>query len=483
MPSVVRIPLVSAVIGLGFPLAAWYIEILYHHLPLTLESLGFLHRNMASLWLMDTAPLILGGYGFFLGTSQKNLRMRLRDLAESENTILAVLNNLGEGVVLIDTHGIIQRCNPTLCNMFGYSEPELLGKNVSMLMPKEIGDQHDRYLANYMRTGTTRIIGKRRELDALRNGGERFPIELKVSEFFRNNKLYFIGALGDVSERKTLESQLYQAQKLESIGQLAAGIAHEINTPIQYVGDNLHALLENFEDLFALLEEYRECLSGAPPEFVGRIRTAEQRYDMDYIVTDTPKAIRQSIEGIDRVNHIVRAMKDFSHIDRAKLSQADINAALNNTLTIACNEYKYVADVATEFAELPTVECYASDLNQVFLNLIVNAAHAIAEKGKERGTITLATRLLDDEVEIRIGDTGTGIPNAIRERVFDPFFTTKEVGKGTGQGLHIAHQVISKHGGRLWFESEKGRGTTFFIRVPLHLKQAETTREAPGHDH
>jgi len=164
-------------------------------------------------------------------------------------------------------------------------------------------------------------------------------------------------------------------------------------------------------------------------------------------------------------------MKDFSHIDRSQISRININEAIKNTLTIAHNEYKYLADIVTDFSELPSVECYASDLNGVFLNLIVNAAHAIEAKGAGRGRISISTKVDGYEVEIAIADTGAGIDKKISQRIYDPFFTTKEVGKGTGQGLHIAHQVISKHNGKIWFSSEANQGTTFFIRLPLRLAQ------------
>jgi len=271
------------------------------------------------------------------------------------------------------------------------------------------------------------------------------------------------------------ERQLFQQEKLASVGQLAAGIAHEINTPIQYIGDNLQALSTSFDDLIAVEREYRELVqtikAGAvTPDAVQAVEEAERAHDVDYIIEDTPKAIAQSLDGVRRVSHIVRAMKDFSHIGRGEVSAVDINHALESTLTIARNEYKYVADVETDFGELPTVECYASELNQVFLNILVNAAHAIANTGK-RGKITVRTRQLDESAVISIADTGTGIPEEIRNKVYDPFFTTKEVGKGTGQGLSIAHQiVVQKHGGSLSFESQVGVGTTFMIRIPIRTK-------------
>ncbi|HOW71374.1 MAG TPA: CHASE4 domain-containing protein [Phycisphaerae bacterium] len=273
------------------------------------------------------------------------------------------------------------------------------------------------------------------------------------------------------------ERQLLQQEKLASVGQLAAGIAHEINTPIQYIGDNLQALSSAFQDLLVVESRYRELVQmvkagTVTPEAVQGVEDAEREHDVDYIIEDTPKAISQSLDGVRRVSHIVRAMKDFSHIDRGEVSAVDINHALESTLTIARNEYKYVADVETDFGELPPVDCYAGELNQVFLNILVNAAHAIGDTG-QRGKITVRTRPLDESVEVSIADTGTGIPEEIRHKVYEPFFTTKEVGKGTGQGLSIAHQiVVQKHGGSLAFESQVGVGTTFIIRVPTRMTAA-----------
>jgi len=207
------------------------------------------------------------------------------------------------------------------------------------------------------------------------------------------------------------------------------------------------------------------------------VSQTEDKADLTYLADEIPKAIVQTLDGVGRVAKIVRAMKDFSHPDQGVRAPADLNRALDDTLIVARNELKYVADVVTDFdPQLPAVSCYLSDLNQVFLNLLVNAAHAIADvvgDGKSRqvtgkGTITVTTRREGDEVIVKIADSGTGIPPEIRDRVFDQFFTTKAVGKGTGQGLSIAHSVVvEKHGGSLTFETEVGKGTTFIIRLPL----------------
>jgi len=281
------------------------------------------------------------------------------------------------------------------------------------------------------------------------------------------------------------QRQVLQAEKLASVGRLAAGIAHELNTPIQYIGDNLRALSEFLEDLTALVARYRQfvdlCKSGAvTPEAIAEVAAAEAQHELDYILEDAPRAIEQGLEGVERVAHIVRAMKDFSHADRGRVSAVDINHALESTLTVAWNEYTYVADVETDFGELPPVECCASEMIQVFLNLLVNAAHVIADTG-QRGRITIRTRLDGNHVAIAFADTGTGIPEEIRGRIFDPFFTTKPVGKGTGQGLNISHQiVVGKHKGTLTFETQVGKGSTFVVRIPLKAPDSTQEMESRG---
>ena len=282
----------------------------------------------------------------------------------------------------------------------------------------------------------------------------------------------------DISERKILEGQLTQAQKLESIGQLAAGIAHEINTPIQYVGDNTRFLRESVEDLMAVVDMYAGLLDPEHDAMSWDDRLAkanDTREDMDieFLRDEIPKAFNQTLEGVDRVARIVRSMKEFSHPGGAEMQLADLNKAIESTVTVARNEWKYVADLTTELdPDLPPVPCFLGDFNQVVLNMIINAAHAIAsalgEGNKERGLITITTKVIDDRAVVRISDTGAGIPDEYKARIFDPFFTTKEVGKGTGQGLAIAHNVIvKKHNGTLDCTSSAGEGTTFTIRLPL----------------
>ena len=466
-------PIFPLLVGMTFVFTAWIIEINRHDFAYSLAALVDIHRQNPVLWLIDCAPVLLGILGTILFNLNQDLRIRVLDLEKSEKQFGSILDNAANGIITIDDKGIIQVFNRAASETFGYSESEVIGKSVYLLMPESEAQFHDGYINRYFETGIPNVIGRAKEVTGLRKNGETFPMELAVSEIHINEKKYFSGIIQDISERKALESQLVQSQKLESIGQLAAGIAHEINTPIQYVGDNLRALLDNFEDLFALIKIYREQTDDRIGERREQTRQAEEKLDLAYILEDTPNAIQQAIEGTDRVTEIVRAMKDFSHLDRSKISTIDINQAIKNTLTVARNEYKYVADVKTDFAELPPVQCFASDLNQVFLNLIVNAAHGIADKGSDRGQITVKTRSANDQVEIAITDTGAGIPKEIQHRIFDPFFTTKEVGRGTGQGLSIAHQIIRKHTGTISFETEMGVGTTFLIEIPTQLKQGD----------
>ena len=286
----------------------------------------------------------------------------------------------------------------------------------------------------------------------------------------RDENGMMIGIIGigfDITERKLAEQRLAQGEHLESIGRLAAGVAHEINTPIQYLNDTIYFIREAMQDLLAHNAKLAARLPQPP----------EEDEDIEDLKKDLPPALDRVIDGLGRIAEIVRSMKEFSHVDQREMSRVDLNRAINSTLIIARSEYKYVADVKTEFEELPQVTCHGGQINQVVLNLVVNAAHAIAEKVKgtpEMGLITVRTWAEDGFANVSISDTGGGIPEAIRKRIFEPFFTTKEVGKGTGQGLSIAHGVIKAHGGKLEFQTEIGKGTTFTVRLPLIAEESES---------
>lgn len=273
-------------------------------------------------------------------------------------------------------------------------------------------------------------------------------------------------------------AELVRAQKMESIGRLAAGIAHEINTPVQYVGDNTRFLKDTFGDLQPLLSQHQELLQAVKErtltsEMQDRFEQALTAADLEYLSSQIPAALDETLEGIARVTQIVRAMKEFSHPGGREKSMSNLNKAIETTTLVARNEWKSVADMKLDLdPQLPLVRCFVADFNQSILNLIVNAAGAIEDVVKcspgAKGVISITSRLDRDTVEIRVSDTGTGIPEAIRPRIFEPFFTTKPIGKGTGQGLSMVYgAIVKQHGGTVAFESEMGRGTTFILRMPV----------------
>jgi len=277
--------------------------------------------------------------------------------------------------------------------------------------------------------------------------------------------------------RDRLENELREAQKLEAVGQLAGGIAHEINTPSQYIGNNLKFLADAHATLFPLV---RGCIAlvdelRGRSEFAERVReidTLRHNADLDFLAEEIPSATEQSIFGIKQISRIVLAMKEFSHPGVDGKAPTDLNRAIESTITISRNEWKHVATVETEFdAALPAVICLPGEITQVLLNLVVNAAHAIREAGRDagEGRIRITTAVEGDAVVVRVEDNGTGIPESVRGKIFNLFFTTKEVGKGTGQGLSIARDiVVNKHGGSIRFETKVGKGSTFIVSLPIH---------------
>jgi signal transduction histidine kinase len=286
-------------------------------------------------------------------------------------------------------------------------------------------------------------------------------------------------------ERQMMEVQLRQSQKLEAIGQLAAGIAHEINTPTQYVGDNAHFLRESWDVLAKVLHNHQELLIALKENRVTE-ETAEAAEalldgaDLDFLYKQIPISISATLDGVERVAKIVRAMKEFAHPGSKEKTPADLNHAIESTVTVSRSEWRYVADLKLDLEpSLPRVPCFVEAFNQSVLNLIVNAAHAIEAAVKDcpetRGTITIQTRSRGDHAEIRISDTGTGIAESVRPHIFEPFFTTKEVGKGSGQGLSIVYaSIVNRHGGDVTFESQVGKGTTFILRLPFVDPKART---------
>jgi PAS domain S-box-containing protein len=361
--------------------------------------------------------------------------------------------------------------NPAAVAHYGYSRDEFLRMKVADIHPPgELERLADR--ARQIRKAK-RFSGSWKHCT---KDGRVIQVEISSHRLRYDGHPAALVVAQDVTARTRLEMELRQAQKLEAVGGLAAGIAHELNTPIQFVGDNTHFLQGAFADLAKLLPKYRQLREaaangGAGPELAKDVSKAETAANLDFLTEEIPKALVQSLDGVTRVATIVRAMKDFARADRGEKMATDLNKALQSTLIVARNEIKYVADVETDFHELPLVHCHGGAMNQVFLNLLVNAAHAIKDRGDtngQKGLIAVRTRRQGDQVVISISDSGCGIPENIRGKIFEPFFTTKEVGRGSGQGLAIARNiVVERHGGSLTFDTEVGRGTTFHIRLPI----------------
>ena len=267
------------------------------------------------------------------------------------------------------------------------------------------------------------------------------------------------------------QNQLMQSEKMASIGQLAAGVAHEINNPIGYVYSNLGSLEKYVQDAFSMIEQYEQAEGAIADEVVrAQIKAAREKLDIEFLKNDLRGLMSESRDGITRVKKIVQNLKDFSHVDASdEWHFADLHNGLDSTLNIVNNEIKYKADVVREYGNIPEVECLPSQLNQVFMNLLVNAAHAI----EGRGTITIRTGQQEDEVWVEIADTGKGIAPEYLKKIFDPFFTTKPVGQGTGLGLSLSCGIIQKHHGRIEVQSEPGKGTTFRVWLPISQPRGE----------
>jgi len=398
-----------------------------------------------------------------------------REAEKANAELAAIVECAGNAIISQDLSGNVLTWNRGAERIYGFSAAEMTGQTMAMLIPSGRVEE-DMALMERIRQGegtehleTTRLTKAKGLIHIL--------LTLSPIRDQAGNVIGSAHVAWDVTHLKQLERQNAHAQKLESIGQLAAGIAHEINTPIQYIGDNGKFLEEAFRDLLVYAEACRRRRDQTPaPDPNGADPLDE---DLEYFRGEIPKAVEHLLHGVDQVARIVGAMKEFSHPGPLEKIPVDINRGIESTILVSKNEWKYIADVTTDLdPELPPVPCLAGDFNQVILNLIVNAAHAIADVQKDphtKGSIHITTRKQDGFAEIRVRDTGGGIPKSIQSKVFDPFFTTKPVGRGTGQGLAIAHSVIvQKHKGSIRVESQPGNGATFVIRLPLEYEAAES---------
>ena len=418
----------------------------------------------------------------------------LRDISdrkheEEERTRLSTaIEQAAESIMVTDSSGFILYVNPSFQELNGFSREEILGQHFRLLCSKDSAEEIEEELEKLVVSGQP---WKGKNTFTKKDTSE-YHAESTISPVrdATGGITNFVWVSRDITKESTLESQLIQAQKMEAIGELASGIAHEINTPTQYIGDNVRFFQDSFSDIHQLLEKYGELRSASGPEnisdeLLNEIDRIYEDIDLDYLITEVPIAIEQSLEGNNRVAEIIRAMKEFAHPGSEIRTCIDVNHAIKNTMSVARNEWKYVATVETDLAsDLPLLPCLPGAFNQVVLNIFVNAAHAIDEAmnggARGKGVIRVSTCEDDGWIEIRISDSGTGIPKEIQSKIFNPFFTTKSVGKGTGQGLALAHAVIvEKHFGTIQLESEVGSGTTFIIRLPLEM---DLDRLAPADD-
>ena len=414
-------------------------------------------------------------------TEQKEAEAALR---QSQYLLSTISLNVPDLMAIVDPDGKRLYASPSYFTVLGYPREEMETED-----PLAIVHPEDRH---HIREALAKVFGQglqqNVEYRLQHKNGSWLHFESKANPIWHPSGRPFqaVVVARDVTERKRvelerkqMEIQLRHAQKLESIGSLAAGIAHEINTPIQYIGDNASFLGGALPGLLACLETQRRFLlelqtrQELPGEVAGTLRQL-QELDLEYLAEEIPKAIQQSLDGVARVAAIVSAMKDFSHPGGEGKVPANLNKAIESTLTVSRNEWKYLATLETDLdPSLPPVPCLQGEINQAILNLVINAAHAIEDAlgGRQTGRLGLirvSTRQVGREVRISVSDNGKGIPEGIRDRIFEPFFTTKPVGKGTGQGLAIVHAVVvEKHGGRVLLESEPGQGTTFHLFLPL----------------
>jgi len=403
---------------------------------------------------------------------EKQHRILLQNaLVNEKEELRLTLSSISDGVVAASKNGSILYVNNAAGFILDSSPEELKTRNVFNLF--SIFDDEKFLLFNpfdYLQS-VSLDIGFSKQFTIETHSGNKKIIMIQISAILKDAVLdSIVIVLRDLTEQTRTANQLLLAQKMESVGQLAAGIAHEINTPMQFVGDNTYFLKDAFSEITNYLINIEKIQANSENNDI--IKNLREESDIDYLMNEIPVALERTAEGIKRVSNIVKAMKDFAHPSGQQKSNTKINDSILTTVTITKNEWKYSADLEMEFDEsIPTVLCTVDEVNQVILNMIINAVHAIQEAKKTRdfdkGLIKIKTYYDEEFVYIAISDSGTGISKENLNRVFDPFFTTKEVGKGTGQGLAIAHDIIvNKHGGKIDLESKVGEGTKFIIALP-----------------
>jgi PAS domain S-box-containing protein len=395
--------------------------------------------------------------------------------SEEADMLALVARHTDSSVVFVDPDGAIRWTNDAFTLLNGYSNEEALGRSPLDLL--HTPEERDRLRPQIFRN-LHENRGFSAEVTCHAKDGRAYPSELEVRPVCDDDGTlrHIVAISKDITARREAEARLAQAERLESIGQLAAGVAHEINNPVGFVSSNLHSLRQYVDQLMTLVDAQSAVLK-APDDAQAQatLKRAAKAAEIEYLKEDLPELLDESADGLTRVKKIVQDLKDFSRVDQADWQQADLNAGLESTLNVVRNEVKYKCEVVKHLGVLPHVTCLAGQLNQVFMNLIVNASHAIAD----HGTITLRTGHDGDWVWIEVADTGCGMSEEVRRRIFEPFFTTKDVGKGTGLGLSLSFSIIKRHEGELRVTSTPGQGSTFRVWVPVAGPQA-VSGQSPG---
>ena len=365
--------------------------------------------------------------------------------------------------------GVVQLFNPSAERMFGYRAEEVIGQDVRMLMPKSYQPLHEKGMRRYLETRQGRLIGRTAEVQGLSKDGVEFPIEIALSVLTLGpaqaggaEPVRFLGALRDLTERNKIRSVLVQNEKLASIGLLSAGVAHEINNPLAFVGNNVVVLQRDVQGLLSLLSLYEEAkakLEQADPALLERIVAQEDDLDFAYTRENLPRLLERTRDGVDRVNRIVQSLRGLARTDMPKVQEVSLPDLVDGNLEILRGRYKRIGvEVKQEHDANPRVPCVSTQISQVILNLLVNAFQALEDQGGEGGLITVRTRRNGETMVLEVADNGPGIAAENQSKLFDPFFTTKDVGEGTGLGLSICHNIVSGHGGTIEVESQPGEG-------------------------
>jgi len=379
-----------------------------------------------------------------------------------------------DAIVVADERGVISLFNAAAQRTFGYSEQEVLGQPLTILMPPEYHEAHQRGLRHYLETREARVVGRTIELRGRRKDGEVFPLELSLSAVELPEEIYFLGAIRDLTERQRLQARIVQAEKLASLGLMIAGVAHEINNPLAYVANNLAVLERDIRGLTALVAAYEAAqaiLESARPDLAAQVAQLAEEIDLPYVKEHIEQIVSSTRQGVKRVADIVQNLRGFARLDQAAVGWVNLHDTITSSLEMIRGRLgRCHIVVEQQFGDLPLVMCAPAQINQVFLNLLVNALQAIEATSKGGGRIEIRTRAAGDEVIVEVADDGRGIPAELLPRIFDPFFTTKAVGEGTGLGLSISHGIVSDHGGRIEVENTPGQGSRFRVILPIRGK-------------